>query len=417
MRRPASCDCHCTRDCLGCSPEQIANPDLPLYVYSTLDGCSWGMPELSEGTIGPYAKWRALPPFNYDSGWECPTWGPTVDGYGGCGTEEIIDAELTWRLDTIDVAEFDGVKKGVRIDPYTNKCFWYWQQGKVANIYARGALIAEHGVNAEEIVSVEPRFEVELHDMVPGVMEGTIADPGTDDLNATLCADPGDAVRNFSGYLGSAAHAASSGTPGWRNRRVSYGLTWQVNAVNSPSGWRWQLTCGASWLWILKNTGYWVAGTFRPTGSTFDRPRAGQIATSQIYGAAASGTNCAGVEIMGSNLTGAATCATGNSSPSGLLSWNCERPTEEIVRNLLAGPDASPPGHRLYRGPSAQNVNWNNILLFQYRSDNPVNCELDLFEEAEIPMTIVPDATNGQAVIDSYGLSVPSTCMIQFKNE
>jgi hypothetical protein len=395
----------------------ITYPDLPLYVYSTLDGCSWGMPELSEGTIGPYAKWRALPPFDYDSGWECPTWGPTVDGYGGCGTEEIIGAELTWRLDTVDVAEFDGVKKGVRIDPYVNKCFWYWTQGKVANIYARGALIAEHGVNAEEIVSVEPQFEVELHDMVPGVMEGTIADPGTDDLNATLCASPGDAVRNFSGYLGSVAHAASAGTPGWRKRRVSFGVGYTVNAVNSVDGWRWQITCSASWLWVLKNTGYWVGGTFRPTGSTFDRPRAGQIATDAIYGAVPFGTNCAGVQIIGASLNGSAECATGNTTPSTLQSWTCERPTEEIVRNLLAGPDASPPGHRLYRGPSASNVNWGNGLTWSYRSDNPIDCANDLFNEAEIPMTLVVDTVNGDAYANSYGLAPPATCMIQFSNE
>jgi hypothetical protein len=112
MGRPTSCNCFCVKDCLGCSPAETTNPDLPKYVYADLSGVAWGMPTSHTGSVGPFKYYRPNPPYgNYDTGWQCPEWGPTVDEFGGCGLVEVEDAYVNWRLDAVDPAGFNGEKK------------------------------------------------------------------------------------------------------------------------------------------------------------------------------------------------------------------------------------------------------------------------------------------------------------------
>lgn len=414
MRRPSACNCHCVRDCLGCSPEQIANPDLPKYVYGSLSDVSWGMPSADSGSLGPYSLW------NHTSGarWECPTWFSGVT----CGTEFLDQATFEWRLDTVDVAGMNGTKKGVRVDPTANKCNWTWAQGKVLNVYHRGSVIGTKTSGASVVpTSSEPKFSAELYDLVAGSMEGTLVDPGTDGLTGLCSSDPGEEIHSLNDFF-------TYGNVGWRNSRYRFGISWSVNAAQVSGVWRWILTGSANWAWTWRNTAKYKTGTITGTQGTFSR--VGLYAAQTVYGGSGASPTLwrAGVRVplypnVSSGMPTIPYCDTYTgpafgTHPGTLTTVWGEAVTEETVRNLATSPSSTPPGHRLWRGTGGTAIDFHNQFSFQFASNDPIDCARDLFTDYTINMTLLPgisDVDNGYFE-NSFGLSLPTTCSIHFSN-
>jgi hypothetical protein len=413
MGRPQGCGCCGEEDCLGCFPSVIEDPDLAMYCYVTAAGLSWGMPVLDTGSLGPFSLWNSF----QGARWECPSW------YSGgglvCGTEFLDSAMFEWRLDTVDVAGFNGTRKAVRIDPDTNKCYWSWSTGKVLNIYHRGSVIAWNAA-ADNAVSIEPEFQAELHDLVAGSVEGTIVDPGTDGLTGLCASDLTPEVHRFDDYF-------TYGEIGWRKSRFLFGLNWHVTAVEISGVWKWLLTGSTGWAWTWRNTAKYKTGTVQgPTVGPYTR--VGHYAARDAYGGTGTSSTLwrAGVRVpnhpdgsgMPNPACGVFLGAVGAVKPGDLLTpWGAPV-TQEIIQNLATTPSSTPPGHRLWRGSGGSAIDFHNQIAFQYVSDDPINCAADLFAESTIAMSLhagLPDVDDGHYA-NSFGLSLPATCELQFSN-
>lgn len=395
MLNPCCCR---PRDCLSCIPNVVDDSDLPKYCYSTIDGLSWGMPELATGSLGPWALSNQT--FGSIKRWNCPDWHPGLTGGidSQCGTVIATDNTIDWRVDTLDVDNFNGLNQGVRVNPDSNKCYWTWYQGRVLNIYSRGAAHWCAAWPGTSLVSVEPKFHAEAIDMVPGTVEGTIVDPGTDGLTGYCTADPGPNLRPCND-----TYPGAHGTPGWRRYRFKYGVSWQLNAQQVDSVWRWVLTGSATWSYLLRATTKYATGT---------------LAGHYCLGIGG-GWGRAGVwHNYSPATTGPPSCFTGNNSIGAGGTTTADIPTEEIVRNLPTTPASSPSGHRLYRGGGVTTLNYNNQLRFQYASDDPIACQGDLFNFDVVQMSLLPGISDVDLgyFAGSYGLSLPATMSIQFSN-
>jgi hypothetical protein len=372
------------------------------------------MPTLDSGTLGPFEMWNSF----QGRRWECPTW------YTGvvCGTKVLDSANFNWRLDTYDVANFNGTNKGVRILPETNKCIWTWSEGSVVNQYSRGAVIGTiNPGGGVTVISSEPKFEAEVYSLVPGATEGTIEDPGTDGLTGFCTSDPGEEIHSFAAYT-------TFGTVGWRATRYKYGITWRVSAAQIAGVWRWLLTGDATWSWMWRNTAKYTTGTVSGAAGTFSR--VGLHAAENVYGGTGgSDRNALGLAGTRSPLypsglsfpTGAIcdtySGPTGGVRPANLMTVFAGAVTEETVRDLATTPASDPPGHRLWRG-TGNSLNFHNQITFQYASDDPIACSTDLFTGNTISMSLLPGLPNVDEgyYADSFGLSLPETCSIMFSN-